>query len=662
MARTHLLPFTLALALAFAVGSTAAVTGCSRGKAEAARKPAPKRPAHVETEAERAAREAREHEAEIRHAFPLFGLVTGVELAVRKEADPTSTVLGWLRVGSLVHLQPRPVKTTTCSSGWYRIYPKGYACTGEGIEVNDHPEAGAIPPAARDAPLPYAYYYVKETMVPEYHRLPSRDEQRAAEAFAKRYQAFVADGKARRAQMLMDGKLRNEPTRPAVVARYLDRGFFLAVTGVEVRAFRRFVRTVRGTYVKEARLERRSSPTFHGIELDDTHTLPIAFALRTFRPMIEHTKSDGTVRMVEDASADPIQRQTIVPDYGGRVRIGTRIFHKLDNNRFVRSWFIGVAKPFTPPFHVADDEPWVHVDLSQQTLVLFRGHHPIYATLISERARRPQHADGGVHHQAQARRRHDGQHRSRRERGRPLPHRGRALDRVLLGIGRPSRRLLARCLRPHALPRLREPLPPRCALHLQHHLARDPGRLARRVDRPHQLPRQPGRGDGLRRAMGDRVRICFVCLGNICRSPTAEAVMRHLVRGEGLESGFAIDSAGTGDWHVGEPPDRRSQETARRRGFPLEGQARQFARGDFARFDYVVAMDASNREKLERMAPDAAARAKVHLLRDFDPASRGQDVPDPYFGGDTGFEHVFDVVETACRGLLAHLRRERDIA
>lgn len=155
----------------------------------------------------------------------------------------------------------------------------------------------------------------------------------------------------------------------------------------------------------------------------------------------------------------------------------------------------------------------------------------------------------------------------------------------------------------------------------------------------------------------DPVRICFVCLGNICRSPTAEGVMRHLIRKEGLEDRFELDSAGTGSWHVGNPPDERASQTARSRGFPLEGAARQFEPRDFGRFDLVVAMDASNRKNLERMAPDADARGKIVLLRDFDSASpKGSEVPDPYYGGPEGFENVFDVVEAACRGLLQHVR------
>jgi protein-tyrosine phosphatase len=156
--------------------------------------------------------------------------------------------------------------------------------------------------------------------------------------------------------------------------------------------------------------------------------------------------------------------------------------------------------------------------------------------------------------------------------------------------------------------------------------------------------------------MNGMVRICFVCMGNICRSPTAEAVMRQLVEERGWTKRFAIESAGTGDWHVGEPADTRSRTAGLERGYRLDRRAQHFAESSFARFDYVIAADRENRRHLERIAPDDAARSKIHLLRDFDPASsKGSDVPDPYYGEADGFQHVLDVCEAGCRGLLSHL-------
>jgi protein-tyrosine phosphatase len=155
------------------------------------------------------------------------------------------------------------------------------------------------------------------------------------------------------------------------------------------------------------------------------------------------------------------------------------------------------------------------------------------------------------------------------------------------------------------------------------------------------------------------VRILFVCLGNICRSPTAEGVMRHVLREEGLEDRIEVDSAGTGGWHIGAPPDERATAAARQRSIVLEGEARRFTPVDFDEFDLILAMDEENRRDLLDLAPDEETRAKVRLLREFDADSDSTsdlDVPDPYYGGDEGFEQVLDLIEAATRGLVDELR------
>jgi protein-tyrosine phosphatase len=156
------------------------------------------------------------------------------------------------------------------------------------------------------------------------------------------------------------------------------------------------------------------------------------------------------------------------------------------------------------------------------------------------------------------------------------------------------------------------------------------------------------------------VRLLFVCMGNICRSPTAEGVMRALLREQGLEDAVEVDSAGTGDWHAGAPPDERATEAASARGIALAGAARIVALRDFDDFDLILAADRGNLRDLRAVAPEGA-RARIHLLREFDPDSNGApdlDVPDPYYGGPDGFEHVLDLVESACRGLLDALRAD----
>jgi protein-tyrosine phosphatase len=161
------------------------------------------------------------------------------------------------------------------------------------------------------------------------------------------------------------------------------------------------------------------------------------------------------------------------------------------------------------------------------------------------------------------------------------------------------------------------------------------------------------------------VRICFVCLGNICRSPTAGGIMLHLVRQAGLHREIQVESAGTGGWHVGEPADRRAQAVARSRGYELPGQAQQFGIADFARFDYVLAMDRANLDALQGLARNEAEAQKIRLFRSFDPElAQGvaADVPDPYYGGPRGFDEVFDMCERTCRSMLDFVCEQHGIA
>ncbi|HUA74334.1 MAG TPA: low molecular weight protein-tyrosine-phosphatase [Solirubrobacteraceae bacterium] len=159
-------------------------------------------------------------------------------------------------------------------------------------------------------------------------------------------------------------------------------------------------------------------------------------------------------------------------------------------------------------------------------------------------------------------------------------------------------------------------------------------------------------------AQGEPVRLLFVCLGNICRSPTAEGTMRALVRGAGAEGRVALDSAGTGSWHVGSAPDERATAAAARRGIPLDGAARRVRAEDFEEFDLILAMDSSNLADLRALAAGEEQRAKVRLLREFEPGAERAadlDVPDPYYGAGDGFERVLDMVDASCRGLLARI-------
>lgn len=151
-------------------------------------------------------------------------------------------------------------------------------------------------------------------------------------------------------------------------------------------------------------------------------------------------------------------------------------------------------------------------------------------------------------------------------------------------------------------------------------------------------------------------RILFVCMGNICRSPTAEGVFRYLLEKTDSPPPVVVDSAGTHGFHVGHPADQRAAEAAARRGISLEGiMARQLEDSDFERFDLILCADGANLSHVTARQP-AGSRARVMMLLDFAEAADVREVPDPYYGGDKGFERVLDLVQSACDGLIRHLR------
>ncbi|MBK8170467.1 MAG: L,D-transpeptidase [Sandaracinaceae bacterium] len=325
----------------------------------------------------------RAHEAELDREFPLHGLVTGLQLVIRLEPLPTATVLGRLRIGARLRLKGSPTRTSTCATGWYAIYPRGYACAGEGIEVAQSQVESpvAVPPPSTDAALPYQYYFVKDELVPEYHQLPSRDQQRETRDYVEHYLALRRQSPERAARFLR-GEIPGELPKPAIVRGFLDRGFFIAAAGVDTRASRRFIRTVRGRYIKESQLEARRASQFHGIELDAAHTLPIAWAVREGLMMSPRTLPDGSTRFADDPSAPAMHRTDIV-QWSRRQRVGDRMLHVLADGHYVRDWYLAVAEPVRRPQGVRADETWVHVDVGEQTLVVYRGDSPIYATLVS---------------------------------------------------------------------------------------------------------------------------------------------------------------------------------------------------------------------------------------------------------------------------------------
>ena len=153
-------------------------------------------------------------------------------------------------------------------------------------------------------------------------------------------------------------------------------------------------------------------------------------------------------------------------------------------------------------------------------------------------------------------------------------------------------------------------------------------------------------------------KLLFVCLGNICRSPAAEGVFLHLIEEQGLSDHFVVDSAGTGSWHVGNKADPRMRAAAERRGIHLPSRARQIELDDFSRFDLVLTMDSDNLRNVQSLAKEASnnVTATIRPMLSYARSTELSDVPDPYYGGEQGFEHVLDLLEDACSGLIEEIK------
>jgi hypothetical protein len=342
--------------------------------------PTPEELAIREAEAERL-----EREAAIARDYPWHGLIRAKLLRVRREPSRDAEVIGWMRRGEKVRVAASPASTEECAGGFYALHPEGYACAPHDVLVGEAPPHANFhldPPARVDEALPYDYFFVSRQNAPQFFREPTEEEHRATLAYIRRLQHYQ-DDEPQRLEAFLEGRIRDEPTKPEVVFEVMARGHFIASPHIEHRDGERFVRTVQGRVMLASMLHARRGSSFEGLAITPERPLPIAWANRPAHPLIAEERDDGSVRFVEDEAHPLFERYQLLEDLPRRIRKGEHFVHEVAEDRYLKEWFISVAELVQPTFEVADDEVWFHVNVAEQTLVVYRGRTPVYATLVS---------------------------------------------------------------------------------------------------------------------------------------------------------------------------------------------------------------------------------------------------------------------------------------
>lgn len=333
---------------------------------------------------ERAAAEERRRLEAIERDYPWHGLVKARQIRLYSGPDRASGVLGWLRRGQRVRVKPTVQRGPGCTEGWYEVYPRGLACRGTDMLVGETPpepdfyQAGV----ARDEPLPYDYFFVT-SYTAAYFRRPTDAEWRQAVNYVGRYRHF-AEEEPDKFQRFRDGQLRGEPTKPEVVFDVLPRGYFVASPHDADREGDEWARTVQGRWVALGHLQLRRGSSFHGFDLTDgRRTLPIVVVNRPSPLQRAVDRGRDGIRFVDDDTQTVQRYQILGSEWRGRTRLGDYRVHRIGDDRYLKEWYVSVIDRVTPDFAVGEQEVWLHVDLSEQTLVAYRGRTPIYGTLVS---------------------------------------------------------------------------------------------------------------------------------------------------------------------------------------------------------------------------------------------------------------------------------------
>lgn len=322
-------------------------------------------------------------------AFPRHGLVTSLAAIVRERADLSSAILGVLRGGTRVRVDADRTFGGGCKPGWNKIYPYGWVCRKAGLSVGDDPPNDGVvqvPAPKTDQPLPYEYWRVNENMTPFFHRLPSFDEQNRADKAGKAWAAEHG-----REPMPTHPAVRPSEV-PAVVKQYMNPGYYVTKAGEEIKSQRRFLRTTRGAYARKYQLGAKTPTTFRGRVLPNgADDLPLYFIRREIA--LQKREGEGSDVLVK---TDIVPTRLSTHPFKRLVHMGPKSFYEDGEGNFVRAYGVGKAYKLKRPPGVSEHENWIHVDLSEQTLVAYAGDTPVFATLVST-GKTPGMTPVGVH-------------------------------------------------------------------------------------------------------------------------------------------------------------------------------------------------------------------------------------------------------------------------
>ena len=325
-----------------------------------------------------------EEESEYTH----HGLVTSLAAIVRERADLESPILGILRGGTRVRVKPERVFGGGCEPGWADIHPRGFICRKAGMAVDESPPDDGVvqvPEPSLDNPLPYEYWRVNDEMTPFFHRLPSFEEQDRADIAGQNWFA-----EKKREPMPLDPTQRPEDV-PAVVREYMNAGFYVTKAGEEIKSQRRFLRTTRGAYARKYQLSIKEPPTFQGLLVDGAESLPIYFITREMALM--RREGEGSDVLVRTETVPP--RLATYP-FVKQIHLGPKAYYEDAEGLLMHTYAVGKAYKLKRPPGVEPEEKWVHIDLSEQTLVAYVGDEPVFVTLVST-GKEPGMTPIGVH-------------------------------------------------------------------------------------------------------------------------------------------------------------------------------------------------------------------------------------------------------------------------